>query len=120
MATTAPIFEVLLEKRSRGRIMMSRSWAIRTIKLSKQLLSYYDVNDLKGSINIAGATIRSLTPAEADNKSFPFEIDTGTEKMMFNASCAETRNKCIEIFSLASKSETWDEVFASVPVMSLF
>jgi hypothetical protein len=111
MATANPVFEVLLEKRSRGRmITMSRSWALRTIRLTKQQLSYYDVNDMKGSVSIAGATLRLLQPSEADGKSFPFEIDTGSEKLMFNASCTETRNKCIEIFGLAAKAANWDEV----------
>jgi hypothetical protein len=89
---------------------MSRSWAIRTIRLSKQTLSYYDGNDLKGTVDISACTLRCVSPSDADNKTFPFEIDTGNEKLLFNASCLETRNKCIEIFTLASKSSNWDEV----------
>eukprot|EP00599_Poterioochromonas_sp_BG-1_P010190 CAMPEP_0173146562 /NCGR_PEP_ID=MMETSP1105-20130129/8566_1 /TAXON_ID=2985 /ORGANISM="Ochromonas sp., Strain BG-1" /LENGTH=262 /DNA_ID=CAMNT_0014060785 /DNA_START=217 /DNA_END=1005 /DNA_ORIENTATION=- len=54
-----------------------------------------------------------MTPGEADNKSFPFEIDTGSEKLLFNASCAETRSKCVEIFSLAAKTASWDEIQAA-------
>jgi hypothetical protein len=104
-------FEVLLEKRSRGRILsLSRSWAIRTIRLSKQTLSYYDGNELKGSVDISGCSLRCVSPSEADNKTYPFEVDTGNEKLLFNASCLETRNKCVEIFTLASKSVNWDEV----------
>lgn len=108
---STPIFEVLLEKRSRGRILsMSRSWALRTIRLTRQTLSYYDGNDLKGSVDISGAVLRLVSPADADSKSFPFEIDIGSEKLLFNASCSENRAKCMEIFTLASKTAEWDEI----------
>lgn len=104
-------FEVLLEKKGRGRgaFTLSRPWAVRTFKLVGQTLEYYDVDKIKGTIDISGSTARRASPEESDNKPFPFEVDTGKEKLMLNASCEEIRTKCLEVFSLASKTADWDK-----------
>lgn len=103
------VFEVLIEKKGRGRgaFTISRPWAVRTIKLKEQNLEYYDVDKLKGNISIKDAICRKLTPDEADNKPFPFEVDVGKEKLILNASCEEIRTKCLDVFTLASKSINW-------------
>lgn len=103
------VFEVLIEKKGRGRgaFTISRPWAVRTIKLKEQNLEYYDVDKLKGNLSIKDAICRKLTPEEADSKPFPFEVDVGKEKLILNASCEEIRAKCLEVFSLASKSVNW-------------
>ena len=51
------VFEVLLEKKGRGRgaFSLSRPWAVRTFKLHGQTLEYFDVDKIKGTIDISGS-----------------------------------------------------------------
>ncbi|KAK0349903.1 hypothetical protein LTR94_031199, partial [Friedmanniomyces endolithicus] len=96
------VYEVLLEKKGRGRSFMGRPWAVRTFKLKEQNLEYYDGDKLKGTISIAGSKTGKIPPEEADGKTFPFAVATKEEKLILNASCEEIRLRCIEIFNYAA------------------
>eukprot|EP01040_Poterioochromonas_malhamensis_P012894 gene12894-14129_t len=80
------VYEVLLEKKGRGRSFMGRPWAVRTFKLKEQNLEYYDGDKLKGTISIAGSKTGKIPPEEADGKTFPFAVATKEEKLILNAS----------------------------------
>lgn len=103
-----PVYEVLLEKKGRGRnILSGRPWAVRTFKLRSQTLEYYDGDRLKGAIDIANSKTAKISVDEADGKTFPFAISTKDEKLILNASCEEIRVRCIEIFNFAAKDKNW-------------
>lgn len=111
---TSPVFQVLLEKKGRARgaigLLSGRPWAIRTFKLQKQTLRYYDRDDLRGEVNIAGAKALKLESKDADQKPFPFVIQCVTnnnEHVILNASCEDVRIHCIEIFSMAANHPNW-------------
>lgn len=101
------VYEVLLEKKGRGRSFMGRPWAVRTFKLKEQNLEYYDGDKLKGTISIAGSKTGKIPPEEADGKTFPFAVATKEEKLILNASCEEIRLRCIEIFNYAATDKSW-------------
>lgn len=62
-----------LVKKGMGRII--KPWALRHFILEvNQVLSYYEGNNLRGVLTLDGASVRSLEPAEADNREFAFEI----------------------------------------------
>lgn len=101
------VYEVLLEKKGRGRSFLGRPWAVRTFKLKEQNLEYYDGDKHKGTIDIANSVAAKITPEEADGKTFPFAVTTKDEKLILNASCEEIRVRCIEIFNYAAKDKNW-------------
>jgi len=102
------VYEVLLEKKARGRgFSLTRPWTVRTFKLTKQSLEYYDGEKLKGTVEINGASCGLLPPEEADHKLFPFHCDNGKEKLILNASCEEIRQRCLQIFTLAATDPDW-------------
>jgi hypothetical protein len=100
-------YEVLLEKKGRGRSFIGRPWTVRTFKLKEQLLEYFDGDKLKGHLDIAGSSAEKIKPEEADNKTFPFAVNTKEEKLILNASCEEIRLRCIEIFNKAAADKNW-------------
>jgi hypothetical protein len=107
-----PVFRVFLEKKGRARGALSlftgKPWATRTFKLKKQVLQYFDKNELRGQVNIAGAEIRMLSPSDADNKVFPFSIKcTDGERLILNASCEDIRARCLQVFRKASVTSQW-------------
>lgn len=103
-----PKLVVILEKKGRGRGMsIIKTWAVRTFKLDGQNLVYYDKEKLKGTVNIEGSTCAAVEPSKADNKEFPFVVDTGKEKLILNASTEEMRTKCINILNFAASSMNW-------------
>ncbi len=109
---TCSSFEVLLEKKGRARgaigLFSGRPWAIRTFKLRKQILRYYDRDELRGEIYIAGAKCVKLEPSMADQKPFPFEIQcVSNERVILNASCEDVRRHCLEVLSLAATNVNW-------------
>lgn len=112
-----PMYEVLLEKKGRGRSFIGRPWSVRTFKLKGQTLEYYDGDKMKGTINIAGSTTEKIKPEEADGKTFPFAVNTSEEKLILNASCEEIRVKCIEIFNIAAKDANWSLTPPPAPVV---
>lgn len=113
---TDSTYEVLLEKKARGRgFGLTRPWTVRTFKLSKQRLEYYDGDKLKGTVEIAGATCSIVLAEEADHKLFPFQIDNGKEKLIMNASCEEIRQRCMEVFSMAASNSEWTLVPIAPP-----
>lgn len=63
-----------LAKKGMGNFF--RPWTIRQVVLDvNQVLSYYDEkNVLKGDIKLAGASVRTLSPPQADGREFAFEI----------------------------------------------
>ncbi|RYY89211.1 hypothetical protein EON63_01155 [archaeon] len=86
----------------------ARPWAVRTFKLKGQTLEYYDSSKLKGTIDIANGVAAVVAPRDADDKPFPFILDTNDkEKLILNASCDEIRARCIQIFNLAAKDANW-------------
>lgn len=102
-------FEVMLEKKGRGRgFALARPWAVRTFKLKQQQLDYYDSAKLKGSINVAGGKASVVSSKEADDKPFPFVFDASTgERLFMNATCDSVRQRCIQIFNLAAQYPDW-------------
>jgi hypothetical protein len=106
---TTPVYEVVLEKKGRGRgFTFTRPWAVRNFKLKQQTLEYYDASKFKGSINIKNAQVKTLTPKEADEKPFPFVIITTTkEHVILNASSDLTRQNCIDMFNTAANDINW-------------
>lgn len=103
-----PKFTVILEKKGRGRgLSFSRPWAIRTFKLIGQELQYFDGEKLKGTISTKDSTTKILSGSEADNKSYPFELDIGTEKLVLNASSAASRQDCMDILNYSSNDKNW-------------
>eukprot|EP01039_Chlorochromonas_danica_P004508 gene4508-4944_t len=106
---SSPTYEVLLEKKGRGRgFALARPWAVRTFKLKEQSLEYYDSTKLKGTLNMAGSKSNYLTPKDADDKPFPFAVDlVNGEKLLLNASCDEIRQRCIQIFNLSASDANW-------------
>lgn len=106
---SSPTYEVLLEKKGRGRgFALARPWAVRTFKLKEQSLEYYDSTKLKGTLNMAGSKSIYLTPKDAEDKPFPFAVDlTNGEKLLLNASCDEIRQRCIQIFNLSANDAHW-------------
>jgi hypothetical protein len=109
---SAQTFQVLLEKKGRARgtigLFSGRPWAIRTFKLKKQVLGYYDGDELRGEIAIAGAKCIKLDSRDADQKSCPFEIQcVNNEHVVLNASCEDVRRHCIEVFTLAANDPNW-------------
>lgn len=105
----ADTFETLLEKKGRGRsaFAISRPWAVRTFKLTGQTLQYFDVDKLKGSVDVRDGVCKIVSSEEADNKPFPFELDVGKEKLLMNAPNDAVRKKCMDIYSLAAKDPNW-------------
>lgn len=104
----SPTFEVLLEKKGRGRgFALARPWAVRTFKLKGQTLEYYDAAKFKGTISIAGGIASVISSKEGDDKPFPFALDAGGEKLLMNASDDLRRQRCIQIFNLAAKDANW-------------
>ncbi len=103
------VFEALLEKKGRGRsaFAISRPWAVRTFRLSGQTLEYFDVDKLKGSVDVRDGVCKLVSAEEADNKPFPFELDVGKEKILLNAPNEMIRKKCMEVFTAASKDPNW-------------
>ena len=105
-----PYFEVILEKRGRGRgisSLMQRPWATRLFKLDSQTLEYFDGAILKGTISTAGSRSVALKSEDADDKAFPFLLDTGKEKIYLNAPTEEIRSKCVEILNISSDTSNW-------------
>jgi hypothetical protein len=106
--STSDVFEVILEKKGRGKnFAFTRPWAIRTFKLKKQTLEYYDRDTLKGSVDLKGAAASVIPPSEADGKDFPFVVSTTAEKIILNASSAVLRDQCIERFNQAAADPNW-------------
>jgi flagellar biosynthesis GTPase FlhF len=103
----APVYEVLLEKKGRGRNFMGRPWTVRTFKLKAQSLDYYDGDKLKGTINVTASKSAKVPAEEADGKLFPFAVNTSEEKILLNASCEEIRARCIELFNQAAINKNW-------------
>lgn len=104
-------FEVMLEKKGRGRgFALSRPWTLRTFRLTQQTLMYFDGDKLKGEISMKDSVSAVTDGAESEGKEFPFYVlTTGSrpEKLMLNASSDLHRQKCIEIFNRASKNPNW-------------
>jgi hypothetical protein len=118
----ADTFEVLLEKKARGRsaFVLSRPWAVRTFKLTKQKLEYFDVDKLKDSVDVRDSICKLIAPEDADNKPFPFELDVGKEKLLLNAPNEQIRKKCMEIFKIAAQDPNWSaNIRASVNRVSI-
>lgn len=106
----------MLEKKARGRgFSLTRPWTVRTFKLTKQSLEYYDGDRLKGTVEICGASTTVIPSEEADHKLFPFQVDNGKEKLILNASCEEIRQRCLEIFKQAASNPNWTLVPAVDP-----
>mmetsp|Transcript_12555 Transcript_12555/g.20885 ORF Transcript_12555/g.20885 Transcript_12555/m.20885 type:complete len:749 (+) Transcript_12555:75-2321(+) len=107
-------FTATLEKKSRGRSLMSvggRSWAGRNFKLVRQNLEYYHGTVLKGTINMDESICQDIPPdhPEADGKEFAFCLTTSNdEKMYLNAATWGLRYKCIGVFNRASQTAEWD------------
>ena len=97
---------IILEKKGRGRgISVIKTWTVRTFKLQGQNLKYYDKDKLKGEIDISGSKSEIIEPSEADNKEYPFLLDTGKEKLILNATNEHMRKKCVDIFNFAANSQ---------------
>lgn len=104
-----PKYVVTLEKKGRGRgITIMRPWAVRTFKLQGQNLEYFDGDRLKGVVPTQNSVCQAVDRSLADNKDFPFVLDTGKEKLMLNAVNEETREKCILIFNRSAQSPDWE------------
>ncbi len=113
MTTLNGTFEIILEKKGRGRgtFSLSRPWATRTFRLTGQCLQYFDNDKLKGTLDIKGGVCRLVPGAEADNKPFPFEVTlsdaAGKEKLMLCAPNESSRQKCIDVFTAAFNDPLW-------------
>jgi len=103
-------YSVLLEKKGRGRgLTLSRPWAVRTFKLIKQEFHYYDGKTLKGTINTAGSTTKSVPSKLADNKEYPFAIETfDGETVLLSASSDRIRYKCMDVLNRSAVNPDWD------------
>lgn len=78
MSTSQEKFVVELEKkgRTRGRfVTFHRPWSKRKFILNYQSWDYYDGDVLKGKISVAQCKVKLLVPSEAENKSFPFQLE---------------------------------------------
>ena len=112
MAAEEPRFVVILEKKGRGRgalSALSRPWAVRTFRLFKQKLEYFDGEKLKGEINTKNSVSKVINSADADGKEFPFEmLTTDGEKLILNATGEEIRRRCIDLFNRSAADPNWD------------
>jgi PH domain len=81
-APSTSTWQGTLEKKARGRnnIFSLFYWNKRTFTLVGQELSYFDGAKKKGSININAATMKILTPTEADGRPFAFEVTVTGER----------------------------------------
>lgn len=107
---SSAVFEVRLEKKGRGQnFSMMRPWSVRSFKVTRQTLSYYDGTELKGELNLRGASCVALNSADAQGKPYPMKLSIANppEVMILNAPSEEVRKRCMEIFSSASLRVNW-------------
>jgi hypothetical protein len=105
-------FRVILEKRGRGRSLLGKkTWKVRVMKLKGQMLEYYDGDTLRGTISLENAKVEKCTSAEADNRLFPFIINTKDgEKALLNSYTSDIRNHCIDVFARAAADKSWANI----------
>jgi hypothetical protein len=110
MSMNRPIFEVQLEKRSRGKGLsqFKTSWKQRTIVLSGQVLDYCADDELKGSFFLADSNVYVVLPSEADQRLHAFAIDNGSVVLLFNAASDVIRDRTMEIFRRAAQNPNWE------------
>lgn len=103
-------FMAVLEIKSKGFLLgLGSSWYVYTVKLTKQTLTYYDIETLKGTINTSNATTQIVGPQDADQREFAFYVVTAKgEKTLFNASSVSIRDRCLEAIKRSSLSPKWD------------
>ncbi len=76
-------------------------------------MEYLDGESSKATIDIADSATTALTPEEADNKKFPFQLVLSTgEVMKLNASSENIRQKCINTFNMAAMNPHWEYVMS--------
>lgn len=106
----ADSFEVVLEKKSRGKgfLLSGRAWAYRRFKVYGQTMEYYDKNSLKESFSINGLKSEPLSSADADNRPFPLLLTFANgDKLVLSAKTEHDRSNCIEVFNLAANDPNW-------------
>eukprot|EP01040_Poterioochromonas_malhamensis_P015544 gene15544-17420_t len=100
MTEDQPSFEVLLEKKGRGRVFYRyRPWRLRIFQLIGDCLYYSKDGEIKGIIPLTGSKSMVIPSKEANNKPFPFAIDVNGESILLNAHNEEERLKCITLFN---------------------
>jgi hypothetical protein len=115
----------ILAKKGMGKLF--KPWRLRNVFVDlNQTLAYFDGTTLKGEILLDGVAVRSLTPEEADGRSFAFEISniSGVRRTQDNvltlaASSAQEAEDWINCLRAASCSTVRARALGGPGYMSL-